>query len=155
MEESSRSKGEGLEGGIQELRRRLEEHSLTIEDVIANTDIDPLLIELLLSNNVTTFARDVDALFKFAGLKLNPITRKSFNTYRVRISDNKVRCVCSRLIKPKCSMKYDFASGEFYDFVVDEGVSEAKQDIFKTEMKMIIEKFVRQHFENQKPYRKR
>ena len=134
---------------IQELRLRMEEGNVTMIEVIENLpDVNPLLIEMIFNNTNNEFAEGLDAILSFAKLRLNVATNASFSPYYITPSNKETALAVYRSIKPKCSIRFNYATGEFYDFRCDKDVSRGRQKIFKAEMRLIAEDFLRRKKKN-------
>lgn len=114
-----------------------------MEDVKLNLpEVDPDVLLLLLANNISNLPEQIDRLFKFAKIEFEMLDKKAFTAYRITPSENRVRLTCYRTIEPRCSIRYDIPTDKYYNFKSNNKMTEAKKNIIKSEMRLIIDDYV-------------
>ena len=135
---------------IQELKLRMEEGNVNIVEIMENLpDVNPLLIEMIFASDKTDFADGMDKILAFAKLRMSIATNSEFSPYYITPSNKNTTIAIYRRILPKCSIRYNFMTGEFYDFRCDDSViSGGRRKIFKAEIRLVAEDYVRRKKKN-------
>ena len=126
---------------FNELKQIMIDNNLSVEDLADNSGADPQLIRILFDES-TDVVGSISRIFEFTNTKL--FTKQlQFRMYHLTDSGTQIRV--ARLIKPKCSIYYDKANGNFYKFEyrfkTRQG-TETRTEIIKNEIKVLVDDYL-------------
>tara|TARA_R110000772_G_scaffold35637_4_gene85815 strand:+ start:27143 stop:27568 length:426 start_codon:yes stop_codon:yes gene_type:complete len=124
---------------FDEVKTRIAENTLTLEELSNETGMDQDLLSILLDQN-NDVVDGISRLFSFMKINLhsNPL---KFSIYKIMNGDTQVKIL--RTIKPKASIYYDKPTGKFFKFVLNKKrnkVTDHHKSLIMSEMQSFLEK---------------